>query len=141
MVDTPALQSFFSDYRTTFARLDREALLPFFALPLQVVSATNAAATVSMFDAGDWPAVLDGLLGAYRALGVADAEPLRLDVTEVAPQVLSAHVEWELRREDATVVYGFNAVYTVVEVDGALRICGIAHDELPKLEAALGAAT
>ena len=137
MEPTLDLQTFFSDYRTTFARLDREALLPYFALPLHVVSATNEAPSVSTFDAGEWPAVFDGLLGAYRVLGVADAEPLQLDVTQISADVLSAHVHWELRRGDGSVVYDFTAVYTVVEQDGALRICGIAHDELPKLEAAL----
>ena len=139
MDTTPDLRAFFADYRTTFARLDRDALLPFFSLPVQVVSATNDATSISVFDAESWPSVLDGLLGAYRILGVADAEPLQMDVTQVTPQVLSAHVRWELRRHDGSVVYGFSAVYTVVEVDGALRICAIAHDELPRLDAALGA--
>jgi hypothetical protein len=81
--------------------------------------------------------VLDGLLGAYRTLGVAEGVPLELEARELASGLRSARVHWELRREDGTAVYDFTAVYTLALLDGRWRAFSIAHDELPKLQAAL----
>lgn len=46
----------------------------------------------------------------------------------------------ELFESGGSEVYDFNAVYTVVETDGVLRVASIAHDELPELRAALAGA-
>ncbi len=78
-----------------------------------------------------------GLLGAYRSLGVVDAEPLELDVTELTPELSSAHVRWALRRDDGSGVYNFTAFYTLVVVERGFQVAAVAHDELPKLQAAL----
>ena len=139
MAAAPAVQSFFEQYRTTFARFDRDALVELFVFPLQLVSATKAAPSVSVVDRNDWPALLDGLFEAYRVLGVTGAEPLELATLDVASDVVSARVHWELRREDGGAIYDFTAIYTLADVSGSFRIAGIAHDELPKLEAALNA--
>jgi hypothetical protein len=136
VIDLPA---FFADYRTAFARLEPDALEGYFALPLHLVSATDGGAMVTVADGDQWPGLLAGLLGAYRSLGVADAAVLDLQGVDVAPDVASARVRWELRRDDGTAVYAFTAVYTVVAVDGRPRIAAIAHDELPQLQAALAA--
>ncbi len=127
------LRSFFDDYRTAFARYDRDALSALFTYPLHVVSATEDAVAISVSDRDEWRGVLDRLLDAYRSLGVVDALPLELDVSELTPQVGGARVHWELRRKDGSAVYRFTAIYTVVQVDGARRVAAIAHDELPKL--------
>ena len=134
-----AVHSFFDEYRTVFASFDRDALMELFVFPLQLVGATQAGASVSALGRDDWPALLDGLFEAYRVLGVAGAEPLELATLDVAPEVVSARVHWELQRADGVAVYDFAAIYTLVDVSGSLRIAGIAHDELPKLEAALSA--
>ncbi len=131
------LRTFFDEYRATFARLNRDALVEFFTFPLHVVSAGDDEVVTSVSDRDAWPSVLDGLLGAYRSLGVVVAEPLELEVAGVARQLWSARVRWQLRRIDGSAVYDFTAIYTVVEIGGALRIAGIAHDELPKLQAAV----
>ena len=135
----PAVHSFFDQYRATFARFERDALVELFVFPLQLVSATKASASVSVVNDEDWPALLDGLFEAYRALGVAGAEPLELTTLDVTPEVVCARVHWELQRTDGGKIYDFTAIYTLVDVGGSLRIAGIAHDELPKLEAALSA--
>jgi len=133
-----ALHAFFAVYRATFAHLDRDALMELFAFPVQVVSATDDAAAISVSQRDEWAAVVDGLLGAYRSLGVVDAKPLGLEVMDVAPQVSSARVHWRLRRQDGSTVYDFTAIYTVIKTGGSCRIAAIAHDELPKLRAAMG---
>lgn len=131
------MEEFFAHYRATFRRFERDPLSELFTFPLQLVSANADGVTVMSLSRDDWPAVLDGLFGAYRTLGVTDAEPLELDSLEVASGLATARVHWELRRDDGTPVYDFSAIYTVAEVDGSLRIAGIAHDELPHLAAAL----
>jgi hypothetical protein len=135
-----AMDTFFDDYRTAFAQFEAEALEGFIALPLHLVSALDDGAAVAVADAEQWPGLLAGLLGAYRSLGVADAAVLDLEAADISPDVATARVRWELRRGDGTPVYAFTAAYTVVTVDGRRRIAAIAHDELPRLQAALAAA-
>lgn len=133
----PDLQAFFDDYRSTFARYDAGALAELFAFPFHVVSDTEEVTPLSVAGRQAWIGVLEGLLGAYRTLGVAKGEPLELDVVELTSRVASARVHWELRRDDASPIYDFTAVYTVAQISGAWRVAAIAHDELPKLQAAL----
>jgi hypothetical protein len=56
-------------------------------------------------------------------------------MTSVA--LVQAH--WALHREGGDSVYDFTAVYTLIRIDGRLRIASIAHDELPALQAAIRA--
>jgi hypothetical protein len=134
------LRTFFDDYRTTFASFDLDALGALFTFPMHVVSATDDEVSVAVYDGDAWPAVLEMLFGAYRGLGVAGAELLAFETSAVSPDVASVRVHWELRRNDGSSVYDFTAVYTVVVVDGALRVTAIAHDELPQLGTALSGA-
>ena len=140
-ISEAGVRAFFDEYRTTFASFDLPALAKLFTFPMQVVSATDGEPSISVSDEAGWPGVLEALFGAYRALGIVAADPVTFEVTVVASDVASVHVHWELRREDAAAVYDFTAVYTVVLIDGAYRVTGIAHDELPKLAAAMGAAS
>ncbi len=133
-----ALKAFLDEYRATFTRFDLDALAELFAFPLQIVSATDDAPVISVSTRDEWPAVLRGLFGAYRALGIVDAEPLEMEITELAPKVGTVRVHWQLQRDDGSAVYDVTAVYTVVEVEGARRIVAIAHNELPELGAAMG---
>lgn len=47
-------------------------------------------------------------------------------------------VHWELRRDNKNAIYDFTAVYSVVRVHNGWGAAGIIHDELPKLQAAVG---
>ena len=135
-----SIDDFFDEYRATFARYDADALAALFAFPFQAVGSLDDGATITAAENLDgWRPVLEGLLGMYRTLGVAGGEPLELDATELTPQTGSARVHWQLRREDGSTIYEFTAVYTLARVDGAWRVAGIVHDELPKLQAALAA--
>ena len=133
------LRAFFDEYRTTFASFDLEALAALFTFPMQVVSAGDDDASVAVYERDAWPAILEMLFGAYRGLGVVGAELRSFEAASITPDVASVQVHWELRRDDGSAVYDFTAIYTVVSIGGTLRICAIAHDELPKLGAAMGA--
>ena len=126
-------------YRSAFASADVEALLDCFNFPLQVVSITTDQASVSIARTEDWPHVLDELLSGYERLGVAEAVPLSLEVTEPIEDVAFVRVHWALQHANGDPIYDFKAVYTLARTGGRYRIVAIAHDELPKLRAAMGA--
>ena len=136
MTDVDA-EAFFETYRAAFARYDVAALAELFTFPLQVVGDADEVIPISIASHDEWVSVLDGLFGAYRKLGVANGEPLELATTELTPRVASTRVRWRLQREDSSAIYDFTAVYTVAAVGGQWRVAAIAHDELPKLTAAL----
>lgn len=133
------IASFFRAYRAAFARYDADALVGLFAFPLHVVGDGEEVKPTTVARDDVWLGVLERLLGAYRTLGVADAEPLEIAVTELTARVAVAQVHWELRRTDGSAVYDFTGVYTLVLLGPAWAVTAIAHDELPKLQAALGA--
>jgi hypothetical protein len=130
-------QSFFDEYAGAFARYDARALAELFAFPFHVVSITEDPTAISVSTRDDWLPVLDGLLASYRRLEVAGGVPLELEVSELTDRACSVRVHWELRKDDGSAIYDFAAVYTLAQVAGAWRVFAIAHDELPKLQAAL----
>ena len=125
-------------YRDAFSRSDLHALVDFFGFPLQVVSVTDAA-SVSTVERNEWTGVLVRLLDTYKQLGVVNAVQLGLQVNEPMEAVALVQVHWELQGQDDRPIYDFVAVYTLVRIEGQLRIVSIAHDELPKLRAAMTA--
>ncbi len=106
---------------------------------MQIVSIAEDRASASVSGKDDWPQVITGLLGAYERLGVVEVVPLELEVDEPMVAIAVVRVHWALQREDGDAVYDFTAVYTLARLDNGLRIVAIAHDELPKLQAALRA--
>jgi len=75
---------------------------------MQVLSVTDGDASSSVAHAEGWPGVLEGLLGAYKRLGVADCVPLAVEITELMDAVAVARVHWALQREDREPVYDFH---------------------------------
>jgi len=124
-------------YRSAFSRGDLQALMDCFSFPLQVISADGAEASVSVAVGENWPDVLQRLLDAYQRLGVVDAVPSELTIDQPMTSVALVRAHWALNREDGNSVYHFTAVYTLIRIEGRLRIAAIAHDELPALQAAI----
>ncbi len=135
---TEHAHSFFKLYAEAFTRYDALGLAELFAFPLQVVSIAETPTAIAIPSRDAWLPVLDGLLGSYRRLGVADSVPLELEVSELTARACSVRVHWELQRKDGSGIYDFAAIYTLAQVGDAWRAFAIAHDELPKLAAALG---
>jgi hypothetical protein len=129
-------QEMIEQYRDAFSRGDLDALVDFFGFPLQIVTVTDTA-SVSVVDRNEWTGVLARLLDNYKQLGVVNAVPLALDVSQPMEAVALVQVRWELQGQDDRPIYDFAAVYTLVRIEGQLRILSIAHDELPKLRAAM----
>lgn len=132
-----APQEFMEQYRTAFTQADLGALVDCFVFPLQVVSVADGEASSSVAHVEEWPGVLERLLGAYKRLGVTDCVPMEVEITEPMDAVAVMRVHWALQRADREPVYDFTAVYTLALAAGRLRIVALAHDEFPKMRAAL----
>jgi hypothetical protein len=70
-------------------------------------------------------------------LGVTDCVPLVIEITHPMDVIAVVQVRWILHRRNRQPVYDFTAVYTLARAEDGLRIVAIAHDELPKMQAAL----
>jgi hypothetical protein len=138
-LDTAAATEFIEGYRRTFETFDVDVIAGSFAFPLQVVGDAGAVGIVAVPSAEAWRPQLERIVGAYRLLGVSSSTIASFAVTEVTPRIAHATVTWELRRADGSAVYAFTASYTLAETDVGTRIVAIAHDESPKLAAAVAA--
>lgn len=137
MTDTAAVGAFIERYRTTFASFDVDAIGACFAFPLQVTGEAGTVAVVSVPAVEAWRPQLERITGAYRALGVVGAEVADLAAVEVTQGIAHAVVHWSLRRADGSEVYAFTASYTLADLPEGTRIVAIAHDESPRLMAAV----
>ncbi|HEY3335756.1 MAG TPA: hypothetical protein VGK16_11040 [Candidatus Limnocylindrales bacterium] len=140
MPDRAAAERFIDTYRRTFESYDVAAIAACYAFPVQVVGEADGVSVASIPTAEGWAAQVDRIVGAYRLLGVAGAMVARLDVDEVTPGIAHATVTWSLRTAAGDPVYDFTASYTLADLAGGTRIVAIAHDETPKLLAAIARA-
>lgn len=131
------VDEFFAEYAADFATYDAATVAEHFAYPVQAVGDTDAEPDVNTAGREEWLLVLDHLLGAYRELGVTGAWLHSMQVTRLGCGLHVAWVGWRLLRADKSPVYNFKASYTLVASHGRLRISAIAHNEVPKLRAAL----
>ena len=132
-----SVDEFFASYAADCATYDAATVAEHFVYPVQAVGATAAEPDVTTAGREEWLRGLDRLLDAYRELGVAAARLHRLQVTQVGRGLHVASVGWTLLHADRSPVYEFEACYTLVVSQGRLQIAAIAHNELPKLRAAL----
>ena len=134
---TPGVSTFFASYRAAFERFDAPAVARHFAYPCHVTSDTGTIALSTIASLEEWIGKIERLLGMYRAIGVSSARVLDLAATELSPRLVQAIVHWELHDDAGQLLYDFEAAYTLVEIDGELRIAAIAHDEIPRYRACL----
>ena len=137
MTDKTPAELFLSDYRETFERFDVAAVAAFFAFPLQVTGDAAEVTVVSVPTLEAWLPQIERIVGAYRLLGVAWASPGDIRIRLVTERIAQVTVDWELDDAQHDCVYDFNASYTLADFGAGLRITAIAHNERPKLTAAL----
>ncbi len=137
MTEQVAAKQFLDEYRTTFERFDVAAVAAFFAFPLQVTGDAANVTVVSVPTLEAWLPQLERIVGAYRLLGVASADARDVRVVAVTSRISQVSVNWVLLDGEGKVVYDFHASYTVADLCAGLLITAIAHDEGPRLMAAL----
>ncbi len=140
MIDTTEATAFIERYRDTFQSFDADAIAGCFAFPCQVTSEGATVTVVTVPAVGGWTPQIARIVGAYRLLAVARAEILDLRIVPVTPRVCHGVVRWGLRDAAGATVYDFTASYTLADAGDGLRIVAIAHDETPKLMAAVARA-
>lgn len=140
MPDRAAAETFIDGYRRTFESFDVAAITALYAFPVQVVGEAGGVSVVVVPAAEAWAGQVERIVGAYRLLGVSGATVARLDVAEVTPGIAHATVTWSLHTAAGDPVYDFTTSYTLADLAGRTRIVAIAHDESPKLAAAVARA-
>ena len=142
MPDRAAATAFMDAYRRTFETFDVGAIARLFAFPLAVTgdAADGTASNLVVPDADHWVPALARVLGGYRLIGVAGAQALETDVTTVSPAIAQVTVRWSLRTAGDDEIYEFTAAYTLADRPEGTRVVTIAHDETPKLHAAVARA-
>lgn len=123
---------FFESYRLAFERLDASAIADHFAYPSQMTSDTGEIVLLPVVTKPDWTRQIEQLLAMYRAIGFASARILNLALTELSPRLVQVVVDWALQDKTGSLLYTFQATYTLAKIDKAVRISGIAHNEIPK---------
>ncbi len=137
MTEPASANVFLDEYRTTFERFDVAAVAAFVAFPLQVTGDAADVTVVSVPTVEAWLPQIERIVGAYRLLGVATADARDVRVVAVTARIAQATVNWVLRDGEGGVVYDFHASYTLADLGAGHRITAIAHDESPKLMAAV----
>ena len=140
MPDRAAAEAFIDAYRRTFETFDVAAIAACYAYPVQVVGEADGVSVTSIPSAEGWVPQVERIVGAYRLLGVARATVARLDVDEVTPGIAHATVTWSLQTAAGDPVYDFTGSYTLADLPEGTRIVALAHDETPKLLAAVARA-
>ena len=123
---------FFDSYRLAFERLDASAIADHFAYPSHITSDTGKIVLSPVVTKPDWTRQIEQLLAMYRAIGFASARLLNLALTKLSPRLVQAVVDWALQDNTGNLLYTFQAAYTLAKIDDAVRISGIAHNEIPK---------
>jgi hypothetical protein len=133
----PSAPDFFDSYVKAFERFDVGAIADHFTFPLQVAGDSEPVDLRCVADRDEWLETLTMLIDLYKGFGVQTAAVLESTVTALSDRITHAGMHWSLRDESDQEVYDFHGVYTLIVVDGDLRIAAIAHDELGKIMAKL----
>jgi hypothetical protein len=123
------VQAFFDSYRAAFERRDARAIAEHFRFPLHVTGDAGEITVVSVPSVDAWLPQLERLLGAYGSMDVRTAQLLDARITRMSPRLVQAAVCWSLRSSAGTVVYEFDAAYTLAGSGAPLKITAIAHNE------------
>jgi hypothetical protein len=126
------VSAFFDSYRVAFDRLDSEDIAKHFIHPMQSTLDTGGAVLAAVAGPSVLRGNLERLLALYQAMDFGSARVLRLVASEISPCIVQATVDWELLDRAGARLYTFAATYTLVRVDGSLRISALAHNEISR---------
>lgn len=138
MGEIKKVQAFVDAYRMAFEAFDAEVIADLFFYPCQVTSDAGEIGVVTVPTRDVWLPQLERLLETYRSIGVRSAEVVELQVVELTPRLAQAAITWRLVDGSGQPLYDFDAAYTLGDPGAGLRITAIAHNETPRLRAAVG---
>ena len=135
--DRANVQEFLDAYRAAFEAFHAAAIADLFSYPCHITSGEPELAVATIPDREAWIPQVERLVAAYRAIGVRSAKVLKLQVVELTPRLAQAGVHWGLRDQEGKAIYDFDASYTLADFGQGMRIKAIAHNETPRLRAAI----
>jgi hypothetical protein len=68
----------------------------------------------------------------YRAINFGSAEVTAMSIHPVSSRLAQAGLTWALRDGNGTLLYEFDAWYTLARHSETFRIVAIAHNEIPQ---------
>lgn len=137
-ISSETVKAFLEGYASTFQRSDRGAVADHYAYPVHVVTYDGGVRLLAIPSREAWTAVVDRILGMYKAMGVRSAAMRDLRVVSPSPLVAMANVVWALHGEGDKPLYEFAATYTVALLDGDLKIVQVvSENEQPKFAAVM----
>ncbi len=131
------VRDFVDAYRMAFDAFDPVAIADLFFYPCQITSDAGEISVVTVPTRDIWLPQIERLVEAYRSIGVRSAEVIELQVVELTPRLAQAAISWRLVDGSGQPLYDFDAAYTLGDPGTGLRIAAIAHNETPRLRAAL----
>lgn len=126
--------AFFESYRGAFERLNGDEIAGHFAYPCHMTTDAGKIELTAILGRDEWRGQVERLVAMYREIGVGSARILQMTSTDLSPRVVQAAIHWRLCDGSGAGLYDFRALYTLVEVDGGLRIAALAHDEIPRVQ-------
>jgi hypothetical protein len=126
------VSAFFESYRSAFERQDAAAVADHFAYPSHVTSDAGDIVLIPVGNREEWVTQIERLLAMYGVVGVATARAQNVQAAELSPRLIQAAVHWSLFDKAGGVLYKFEATYTLVALEGGLRIAAISHNEVPR---------
>lgn len=128
---------FLDAYRQAFEAFDASAIAELFLYPCHVTSDTDKIEVAPISSREEWLPQIERLIGAYRAIGVRSADARRIEVVELTRLLAHATVRSAVVDEADETIYEFDAAYTLAGDGDDVRISALAHNEVPRLRAAL----
>ncbi len=137
MGEITKIREFFNAYRSAFEAFDAAVIADLFFYPCQITSDAGEISVVTVPTRDVWLPQLERLVETYRSIGVRSAEIIELQVVELSARLAQASITWRLVDEERKPIYDFDAAYTLADPGTGLRITAIAHNETPRLRAAV----
>jgi ribosomal protein S17 len=137
MAGDSTIQAFLDSYQRAFEAFDPLAIVEQFCYPCQITSDAGEVTVTVVPTREAWIPQIERLVSTYRAIGVHAAVQVELRSVELTPRLAQATVRWRLVDARGQQLYEFDASYTLADLGQGFRISGIAHNEVPQLNALL----
>ena len=121
--------AFLDAYRAAFSSLEADAVMELFHYPCQIVGAGDPPTVRQISSPEAWRPGIERIISIYRRLGVAAARVEKLETVDLAPNLATATVRWQLHAADGSPLHAFNVSYTLVLQGKRARVAALAHDE------------
>jgi ketosteroid isomerase-like protein len=114
------LREFFQDYQRAFDSFDANRIAPFYHAPCITMRADGSIYCLQTQE--EVHRFFQGVANTYRAEGFRSGSFIGFDATPIGGQSALATMDWEILREDGTVLRRWRQSYNVVRVDDRWKI-------------------